>query len=530
MKNIKLEDAFLAIVFSIILIVPILFINKVPNMISVNENRKLAAFPQIFDENGGLESNLKNGFEIWLSDNIGFREQFLNIAANIKVKLFHVSTSEKVHIGKDGWYYYTLDSNLEIPKGTYPLTDDMLQEIAEKQQAINEYYKSQGIEYILVLTPSKASVYPEYIGDLNNCVEFTPCDLVEKYLKEHTSVKVINCRTALLSQKSEGQLFYKTDTHWTQKGSYAAYQYLANNLKNYGIISASPVNVNFTGGYFTGEFSSMLGSKGLLSKEEAPIAQWERHSIDVNSGKKYEHFDKLRKENPDLMRHGVYFYENPEIEDKTLLVYGDSRWTPSFNIVLWLSEHFREVVSTWVLSPSTSIDMIAQPDVVIFGCSERVINSILTQKLTIPEIVEQLPDLPTKSMITQEEYGEWIANQGICLDTCNDNRVGGKTDVQLDKNAISVKLYGWAADFCNDAPFKELYLQIGNITAKCEYGIERTSVVDSFKKDSLLKTGFRIEFPATYLKDAPDTEIAFIGVSADGQYRYQPVAYQLHRS
>ena len=133
-------------------------------------------------------------------------------------------------------------------------------------------------------------------------------------------------------------------------------------------------------------------------------------------------------------------------------------------------------------------------------------------------------------MIDQEEYGEWIANQGICLDTCNDNLVGGKTDVQLNKNAISVKLYGWAADFCNDAPFKELYLQIGNITAKCEYGIERSSVVDHFKKDSLLKTGFQIEFPAAYLQDAPDAEVGFSGISADGQYRYQPVTYQLHRS
>lgn len=142
----------------------------------------------------------------------------------------------------------------------------------------------------------------------------------------------------------------------------------------------------------------------------------------------------------------------------------------------------------------------------------------------------ETPNLPTKSMISQEGYGEWIANQGICLDTCNDNRVGGKTDIQIEKDAFSVKLYGWAADFCNDAPFQELYLRIGDIITKCEYGIERTSVVDHFKKDSLLKTGFRVEFPITYLQDAKETEIAFVGVSADGQYLYEPVKYRLYSS
>lgn len=529
MKHIKLKDAFLAVAFSTILIVPILFINKIPNMISANENRKLAAFPQIFDENGKLEPDIKTGFENWLSDNIGFREQFLNVAANIKVKLLHMSTSEKVHIGEDGWYFYTLDNNLDIPKGTYPLTEDMLHEIAEKQQAISEYYKAQGMEYILVLTPSKASIYPEYIGDLNDYVESTPCDLVESYLKQHTDVKVINCKTALLLQKSEGQLFYKTDTHWTHKGSYAAYHYIADDLKKYGIISNDPVDVDFTEGYWTGEFSSMLGSKGLLSKEKTFVAQWTKHSAEIDSGSKYERINELCSQNPDSKQYDLYFYENPEIRGKTLLVYGDSQWSPSRNIVLWLSEHFRETISTRVRSPNIAIDAIAQPNVVIYGCSERMISRLLLRELTVPERSE-LPDLPEKTMVDPETYGEWIANQGICVDSCNDKRVGGKRDIQLDTNALSVKLKGWAADFCSNAPFKELYLQVGDIIIKCQYGIERTSVVDHFKKDSLLNTGFQVEFPAAYLGSAPDTEIAFIGVSADGQYLYQPVIHYVHRS
>ena len=137
-----------------------------------------------------------------------------------------------------------------------------------------------------------------------------------------------------------------------------------------------------------------------------------------------------------------------------------------------------------------------------------------------------LPDLPQATMITREEYGGWVANQGICLDAYNDIRLEGST-IPVDHAATTVKLRGWAADFCNDAPFKELYLQVGDVLMRCDYNIERTSVVDHFHKDSLLKTGFEITFPASYLKDGQVREISFIGVSADGQYLYEPVTYQL---
>ncbi len=158
--------------------------------------------------------------------------------------------------------------------------------------------------------------------------------------------------------------------------------------------------------------------------------------------------------------------------------------------------------------------------VVIVGSS----NAFFTTK---PVSDISLPALPQAAMISREEYGEWVANQGICLDTYNDKRLEGSTAIRVDPAAASVKLYGWAADFRHDAPFSELYLRVGDVLMRCDYGIERTSVVDHFQKDSLLKTGFQITFPAKYLKDGAVTEVSFIGVSADGQTLYTPVTYQL---
>lgn len=530
MNQKRIANLIIVLIFLLMLALPVLFLNRVPEKVSPTENRKLAAFPVIFDKEGKLAPGIRMGFETWINDNIGFREQFLKVAANIKVKIFHSSTSEKVHIGEDGWYFYTPNSNLEIASGEYPLSDAMLKAIARKQQAISNYYKSQGVDYVLVLTPSKASVYPEYIGGADYRVGVSPVDIVEDYLLQHTDVKVVNTKTALIEKKGEEKLFLKTDTHFTQYGSYLAYRAIYDSLTKCGILpDGNAVDVELSKGALQGEFSAMLGVPKLLALEEVPTVQWERHTEEIKGGEKYKAIDDLCKQNNDAKRYQPYLYENPNASGKKLLIYGDSQWMPMRNIPILLGEHFDQVVSIRMRTPDIAMDSIVRPDVVMFGCSERFINTILLRDLTVPDI-SRLPDLPVRKMISQEEYGEWIGNQGICLDSCNDRRVGGRADVNLEPSEKSIKLYGWAADFCNGAPFQELYLRIGDIITKCEYGIERTSVVDHFKKDSLLKTGFRVEFPITYLQDAKETEIAFVGVSADGQYLYEPVKYRLYSS
>lgn len=511
------------------LILPVLLLNRVPNKVSNTENRKLAAFPNFFDKEGKWSPDLKTGFENWINDNIGLRDQFLKIAANIKVKVFHISTSEKVHIGKDGWFFYTNDNNLKIASGEYPLDDLMLETIARKQQAISNYYKSQGINYILVLTPSKASVYPEYIGGADYKVDVSPIDIVEDYLRQNTDVKVLNTKRNLIKNKEKEKLYLKTDTHFTQYGSYLVYRSICNYLIDHSIIlDDAPTNVEISKGNLRGEFSAMLGVPDLLRPEEVPMVEWKKHTTEIKTGKQYEMINNLCKQDNDTKRYQPYLYENPKVDGKTLLIYGDSQWMPMRNIPRLLGEHFGEVASIRMRSPNITMDSIVQPDVVIFGCSERYINTILLRDLTVPEF-SQIPELPSKKMISREEYGEWIGDQGIWIDTCNNRRVGGQTEILLQPNETSVSLYGWAADFCSDAPFQDLYLQIGDITVKCEYSISRTSVVDHYKKNSLLKTGFRVEFPSDYLRDDQNTEIAFWGVSADGNYLYSPVKFQLHK-
>ena len=85
----------------------------------------------------------------------------MEVYSDIKTKLFQLPASFSVVKGAEGWYYYTGDHNIEIATGDYPLTMHDLELIAKYQQQISDYYKSLGKAYILMLTPSKVSVYPE---------------------------------------------------------------------------------------------------------------------------------------------------------------------------------------------------------------------------------------------------------------------------------------------------------------------------------------------------------------------------------
>jgi hypothetical protein len=212
-----------------------------------------------------------------------------------------------------------------------------------------------------------------------------------------------------------------------------------------------------------------------------------------------------------------------------LLIYGDSQWKIERNLPQLLSEHFGNVISTRLRSPSIEMDEVANPDLVIFGCSERAITSLLTRPLTVPQIAS-IPKLPEQPAQVKES---WIGNHGLYIDSCNEKNVGTSNNgspIVIDLSSNSVTLYGWAADFNAGMPLNDLYLEIGKTVVKCEYGIERTGVSEHFNNENLVNTGFSVTFPTSYLEEGDVKELQFVQVSSDGTYRYEPVVYTLQYS
>ncbi len=371
----KIRAIICVILFLACIAIPIAAINHVPGKVSVNENRYLATFPRLFDENGKfVAKGLRGGIESWLNDNIGFREYFASLYGNVKYRVFHDSPSSRVEIGRDGWFFYTLDDNLKIADGSYPLSDSDIEKIAEVQTQISEFYRKQGVDYVLALPPSKVSVYPEHIASGKFAVRETPVDKVSQYLMENTQVKVIPLKDALLAAKEEGQVFFKTDSHWNETGAYAGYQEIVRKMNQYGVAQGGPAEVEFVPGAYRGEFSAMFGDEDMLGEEDALESEiTNQMATKVEAG---EWFDQLQEIK---VRHNVrtpsFIYSNVEYNGKKALMYGDSKFG-QWNLPELLAENFNEFTFIWSYDMNNEFVEAYKPDVVIYEMTERYLSTL----------------------------------------------------------------------------------------------------------------------------------------------------------
>lgn len=376
MKNIRLiRDIVIFVLFVAIIALPILNFNRISGKISENENRYLATFPKLTDEEGNIVlEGFKTGFESWLNDNIGFRDQLVELYGKIKLNVFHDSPNSQVEKGKDGWNFYTLVNNMDIAYGNYPLTEDDIKILADMQQRISDYYTSKGIEYVLILPPSKVSIYPEYIASGDFTYTETPVDMVSDYLEKNTTVKCISVKDDLIASKSEGQLYYKTDTHWNQRGAYVAYKSIIDGLKEFGITDGDYEEVDFVDSEYKGEFAAMMGNKDLLPPEKTEdTVIINKNAERTQDGELYNRLFGLKEQYN--VNNPVYLYNNDSVKDRKMLFYGDSMFG-SWNATELLAEHFSQFTFLWSYEMIPEYVDELQPDVVVYEITERFINTL----------------------------------------------------------------------------------------------------------------------------------------------------------
>lgn len=396
MRKGNIQNIIIIISFILLVAMPVLTINRVTGKVSEAENRYLAKFPEILNEQGQLADGLKSGLENWLSDNIGFREQFMKLSTRINYHILKKSPSDKVEIGRDGWFFYTLDDNMKIANGTYPLTEETLAKIALQQEKIKDKLESQGIDYVLILPTSKVSIYPEYIKNGNYLVRRTPVDILADYLQTHTDVKVIRLKDALLDAKRDQQVYFKTDTHWNGQGAYVGYQTVINKLNDFGFSNTKPVKVNLSPVPYRGEFSAMMGDINLLPVEQNFSPEIiNPKAKEITSGRLFDIISSIK------MNYNIqtpsYLYENPYVQGEKVLMYGDSMFG-AWNLPQLFAENFNQFTYIWSYDIQQEVIDAVKPDIVFYEMAERFLNSmdirssgLVTDRLENPqaEIISQ---------------------------------------------------------------------------------------------------------------------------------------------
>jgi alginate O-acetyltransferase complex protein AlgJ len=423
----KKNNIFVMTVFLAAIILPLVFSDKTGGKVSTTENRYLAAFPTILTTDMKLAPGIQNGLENWINDNAGFRTQIKKLQATIDYRVFHTSPSSLVHIGKDGWFFYTGDHNLDIETGTYPITLDLLNKIKVNQENIQQALKEKGIEYVIVLTPSKVSVYPEYIGGGNFAVRNTVIDIVSDYLRKNTTIPIINIKPDLLQAKNTEVVYFKTDSHWNEAGAYIGYCAVISALNELGLIHNSPVNVSTVPSVYRGEFSTLMGNDELLPPEPVETTRViSPNAVKIESGDNFDKMQQLMQE--DNNKNGFYIYKNLKTENNKLLIYGDSFFA-SWNMGDLLAENFSNL--DFIFSDAIKNNDIKQlnPDIVILERTERFIYTLadpvdpalIFEPLKDPE-AEVVSDTTPSQVELGKNYAIDITIKNIGTETWDENR------------------------------------------------------------------------------------------------------------
>jgi len=193
------------------------------------ENRTLAAWPQFRGDAASLRA-LPEQLTRYFEDHFAFRERLVRWQATVRLHGLGVSPSASVIKGRDGWLFYADDDAMADYAEAPPFTDAELERWRRTLQDTSDWLRAQGIAYVFVIAPDKHVIYHEYMPETIRRTAISRIDQLVSHLRQHSTVRVVDLRPALLAAKARERLYHRTDTHWNDRGAFVAYQSIINAL------------------------------------------------------------------------------------------------------------------------------------------------------------------------------------------------------------------------------------------------------------------------------------------------------------
>jgi len=189
-----------------------------PGNISLPSKSSMRTFPRAFDR--------------YLADRMPFRNAIHKLQVALRFEGFELAqeaysrarseSPSHVLIGKEGWTFYTGNKSITQLEGKLPFSDSELANWRDCLVERNEFCRSLGIRYVVMIGPDKGTIYPEYLPDLvilGQGPSRLDCLCTALHAPE---VTVLDVRPALRAMKSTQQVYYTNDTHWNEIGGLVA--------------------------------------------------------------------------------------------------------------------------------------------------------------------------------------------------------------------------------------------------------------------------------------------------------------------
>ena len=166
-----------------------------------------------------LDGKWTKAAETHYDDEFPIKRLGTNLWAALDYKLFNEGRPGVV-LGKDQWLF-TDEEFDAVVNGEQNEADNLA-----LIRGVRDALEAKGSKLVLAIVPAKTRLYPEHIGD--NKPASLHVDLYQQFHAEVAKAGIVapDLLAPLQAAKDKGQVFLRTDTHWTPMGAEVAAQQL----------------------------------------------------------------------------------------------------------------------------------------------------------------------------------------------------------------------------------------------------------------------------------------------------------------
>jgi alginate O-acetyltransferase complex protein AlgJ len=326
------------------------------------ENRQLAPFPQ-FDGSWRSIRSYPANFDSWFADHFAFRKHMVRWFGESRYVWLGVSPTPSVVVGKHSFLFFAVDESIDDYANSRPFTERELLTWRESITRIRNWCRARGIAYAFTIAPDKYLVYPEEFPD--GVRQVNPMSRADQlYAAVSDTAVAVDTRPVLNHAKSVERIYYLTDTHWNDRGAFAAYQSIINAVRAQDPRVPAPwerSDFDAVSREIEGQdLAGMMGLTHVLHEDELALVPRRPRLAQVVQPKDFNPRESI----------GRLVTEIPGSTLPRAVIFRDSF---TDGLVPFLSEHFSRAVYLW----QNDVD----PDDILKEHADVVIQEIVSRHL-----------------------------------------------------------------------------------------------------------------------------------------------------
>jgi len=310
---------------------------------------------------------------------------------------------DPVHVGKDGWLFLVEGSNsvINMYKRHSSFTTELAHEWRLLLQERSRRLREMDIQYLFLPAPEKLTVmHQHYDGNIANIQGSPIHSMVNNHIKDVPCL--VNVLPYFEKQSANNNSYWKTDTHWSFWGCFAAYQLLCSRMG----IPSRPELLQYP--FDEGDVLFDLGAK--LAD---PVREKARFYKLIQTAERVYANPMVRfKENNQLVNEGslhvgshvVYRNNSEHVAKKKVILFGDSfsEYRPHL-LTGMLAETVSELHFIWNARLDYEYIDLIKPDIVINELAERFMVEVPKDDLCIQAFSNNRMEAYKKQRLEKEE-------------------------------------------------------------------------------------------------------------------------------